>query len=356
MEAISLSEWIRSTSRLAQRHSITTDNWLYWMQDIEDLKNELIEVQEELASLSEENAELREKLEGRIRVLLSKLSMTWMNEDIRDWYDIHPSDVDENLNSNSVLFFRNDGTLVNPLIVEWVGFNFTEDIDEPFFLRGEKVSPRTKSITGTTLHPLHPMIHGSILGNEYVLQDGQEFIPSLYMAFVGSTQESSGVIVKKLISGNEILRYFDESRTDINVKLKYSSLLMVLTAVSNAIDNLVVHLKLTKYIIPDWRHTATYAVNFLNQIEPGSVVVGPWTVAGTTYSCWDVPIVDSAGKTEQIGMLYLGRSSKTGSSRDAVGTVDYDSGEVVINSYKFDDGVVNSILNERKFAGKVSIY
>lgn len=153
---------------------------------------------------------------------------------------------------------------------------------------------------------------------------------------------ATGTEIKNRLE-EETRKFFEQYLSSFNVKLKYSSLLMVLTAVSNAIDNLVVHLKLTKYIIPDWRHTATYAVNFLNQIEPGSVVVGPWTVAGTTYSCWDVPIVDSAGKTEQIGMLYLGRSSKTGSSRDAVGTVDYDSGEVVINSYKFDDGVVNSI-------------
>ena len=141
----------------------------------------------------------------------------------------------------------------------------------------------------------------------------------------------------------ETRKFFQQYLSSFNVKLKYSSLLMALTAVSNAIDNIVVHFKLTKYIIPDWRHTSTYAVNFLNQIEPGSVIVGPWIVGGNTYSCWDVPIVDASGKTEQIGMLYLGRSSKTGSSKDPIGTVDYDSGEVVIKSYKFDNGVVNSI-------------
>ena len=243
-------EWTRCTSRLAQRHSITTDNWLYWMQELEDLKGELKDAQNELPGINEEldriqseidalpaieeatneenaiRTELltrrqeiqysKEELEQRIHTLLSQLSVTWMNEDIRDWYDIRPSDVDENLNANSVLFFRNDGTLINPRIVEWVGFNFTADIDEPFLLHGELVSPHTTTITGTTLHPLHPMIHGRIFGNEYALEDGQEFIPTLYMAFVGSTQEASGVIVRKLISGNEILRYFDENRTDIH--------------------------------------------------------------------------------------------------------------------------------------------
>lgn len=152
----------------------------------------------------------------------------------------------------------------------------------------------------------------------------------------------TGTEIKERLE-EETRKFFEQYLSSFNVKLKYSAMLVALNAVSTAIDNIVVHFKITKYIKPDWRHTATYATNFLNQVEPGSVVVGPWRVGETTYSCWDIPAVDPAGKTEQIGMLYLGKSTKSGASKEAIGTVDYDTGEVVIKSYKFDDGVVNSI-------------
>lgn len=155
------------------------------------------------------------------------------------------------------------------------------------------------------------------------------------------TTQSGSDIRNKLDEATR--KFFEQYLSSFNVKLKYSSLLMTLTKVSDAIDNLVVHLSLIKYITPDWKHTSTYKISFLNPIEPGSVVVGPWTIAGTQLSCWDVPKVDSGGKTEQTGVLYLGKSSKSTSSREPIGIVDYDSGEVTINSYKFDDGVVNSI-------------
>ena len=141
----------------------------------------------------------------------------------------------------------------------------------------------------------------------------------------------------------EVRKFFEQYLSSFNVKLKYSSLLMALNAVSDAIDNLVIHMHLTKYIKPDWRHTTTYEVNFLNPVEPGSVLVGPWIVGAYQMSCWDVPKVDPSGKTEQFGILYLGKASRTNSTKEAIGTVNYDTGEVIINSYKFDAGVVNSI-------------
>jgi len=211
--AIVRTEFILSTSRLAQRHSITTDLWLHWIQSTGDLRADIKELKRLL--FNEDDIEERKELERQINELEATLSSPWM-EDIRDWYDIRPAEIDEELNANSVLWFRNDGTLINPLIVDWVRFEFTEDIDEPFELRGETVQPKTSSLWGTTLHPLHPMIHGRILGNEYALTDDQEEIPFLYMAFVGSSQESSGVRIKNLVIGNDVLRYSDIARVDIH--------------------------------------------------------------------------------------------------------------------------------------------
>lgn len=146
---------------------------------------------------------------------------------------------------------------------------------------------------------------------------------------------------------NEIERrayaFFEQYLSAFNVKLRYSNLLMNLTAASEAIDNLIATFTLTKMITPDWKHTKTYNINFLNPITPGSVVVGPWTTIGTRLSCWDVPELDASGKTKQHGILYISRSTTYSVTKEPVGTVDYDSGEVILSSYKFDDGVVNAV-------------
>ena len=212
-QAIQHLHHVLSTSRLAQRHSITTDLWLHWMQTTGNLRADIQAIKREIAASND--PEERKDLERQLHEMEALLSSPYM-EDIRDWYDIRPSDVDETLNANSVLLFRNDGTLIDPLIVDWVDFSFTEDIDESFLLRGEEVAPHTTSIWGTTLHPLHPMINGRIVGNEYVLQDGQEFIPKMHMTFVGSTQESSGVLVRTLVVGNEVLQYAEIERPDMH--------------------------------------------------------------------------------------------------------------------------------------------
>lgn len=138
-------------------------------------------------------------------------------------------------------------------------------------------------------------------------------------------------------------KFFEQYLSAFNVRLKYSNLLTDLTGASAAIDNLLVSFSLTKKITPDWKHAKTYTVKFLNPIKPNSVVIGPWSVYGARMSCWDVPKADAAGKTEQQGLLYLSKSNSDGTEKTPVGIVDYDTGEVVLQSYKFDDGVVNAI-------------
>ena len=137
--------------------------------------------------------------------------------------------------------------------------------------------------------------------------------------------------------------FFEQYLSAFNVKMRYSNLLVNLTQASEAIDNLIATFTLTKRIVPDWKHTKTYTINFLNPIAPGSVVIGPWSVMGTRLSCWDVPELDASGKTKQQGTLYLSKASLYSVTKEPIGAVDYDSGEVVMHSYKFDDGVVNAI-------------
>ena len=155
---------------------------------------------------------IEEDERAELQAVLSKLkdeqSLPW-KEDLRDWFDIRPSDVECLLNANSVLFFRSDGTLIDPQIVDWVDFSFTGCIDLPFEFRGETVAPKTEYIIGTTLHPDYPMIHGTIEGNEFAVPEGKEFIPNLHLVFVGSTHPASGVKVRILDVQNEVLQYQD---------------------------------------------------------------------------------------------------------------------------------------------------
>lgn len=184
-------------------------------------------------SRSELTEEDRRALEEAARLIEEKQSLAY-GEDLRDWFDIRPSDVERHLNANSVLLFRNDGTLIDPAIVDWVDFSFTGDIDLPFEFKripvqptegedgyaaegGEPlvdtvmVNPHTTSIIGTTLHPRLPMIHGTVVGNCLAVSDEQEFIPKLHLAFVTSTKPSNGSLVRLLNKENNVLEFSDAS-------------------------------------------------------------------------------------------------------------------------------------------------
>ncbi len=155
----------------------------------------------------------RDALQALVNRIDSEAAIPW-REDLRDWFDIRPADMDQLMNCNSVLMFRNDGTLIDPEIVDWVDFSFKDDIDLPFVFKGETVAPHTKSILGTTLHPDHPMIHGRLAGNELKVTDDQEFIPNRHLLFAGATKPSNGMIVKYLNVRNEVLQYTDVARID----------------------------------------------------------------------------------------------------------------------------------------------
>ena len=248
-----------ATCRLAQTHSITSDLWLDWIRQHEEAtdtvsvdllrarlysgsfsaeeKAQLQEILEEYAAqdwlpqeekddlaliladnaailsktvLTEADRRLLEAAAGRIE---EKQSLVY-GEDLRDWFDIRPSDVERFLNANSVLLFRNDGTLVDPFIVDWVDFSFISDIDDPFEFKGTLVRPHTSAIYGTTLHPSLPMIHGTVVGNYFAVPEDQEFIPKLHLAFVASTKPSNGSLVRLLNKNNEVLSYEDVARPD----------------------------------------------------------------------------------------------------------------------------------------------
>lgn len=142
-------------------------------------------------------------------------------------------------------------------------------------------------------------------------------------------------------------KHFELEISTFNSKLKYSQLLMELTNVNDAIDNLLISMSLKKILKPDYRVATTYKVEFMNPIVPTSVIIGPWIIGNTTYSISDY-IENKKTQIEAVndttGLLYLTKSVKNGiSTTKTIGTVNYRTGEIIINTYQFEAGVSKNI-------------
>lgn len=145
-----------------------------------------------------------------------------------------------------------------------------------------------------------------------------------------------------------ITNHFEMNISSFDTKLRYSQLLIDLTSVNKAIDDLLVTFTLKKMLKPDYKITTNYTFNFMNPILPTSVIIGPWTnERGATYTISDY--VES--KKEEIeaindstGILWMTKSYKNGyNTIEKIGKVDYTTGEIYINTYQFDPGVVKNI-------------
>ena len=146
-------------------------------------------------------------------------------------------------------------------------------------------------------------------------------------------------------------KHFEKNISSFNSKLKYSQLLMELTNTNRAIDNLLVSFTLKRMLKPDYTVATTYKVEFMNPITPTSVTIGPWTIGDVNYSISDY-IENKKTQIEAVndttGVLYLTKSNTnlkggTTTTTKRIGTVDYTTGEIIINSYQFDAGVVHNI-------------
>ena len=144
-----------------------------------------------------------------------------------------------------------------------------------------------------------------------------------------------------------ITKHFQQNISSFNSKLKYSQLLMELTNTNRAIDNLLVSFTLMRYLKPDYTVATTYKIDMMNPIVPTSVVIGPWMIGNTTYSISDFienkkTQIEAANDT--TGYLYLSKSVENGLlTTKKIGSVDYKTGEILINTYQFDPGIVKNI-------------
>lgn len=148
-------KWIRKYNILAQRHSETMDAWLYY---------------------------------GRYHQ--------------NDVPKIIVDEANTLFNRNAVLMFRDDGTLINPNIIQWATFNFTEDVKSKV---GENTID-TKTITGVTLTPKSHIVCDRIVGSELGPVEEESFIDKNFMFFTTQKNPHQSNLVRQLILKNEYVK------------------------------------------------------------------------------------------------------------------------------------------------------
>lgn len=124
---------------------------------------------------------------------------------------------------------------------------------------------------------------------------------------------------------NTVLKYFNNNVSSFNVDFKYSKFLSSIFNVNDTILDITLDNTLYMYFMPLTTNATTYELNFKNAIEPKSVTIGPYYVYGSSSKMYYM--TDANGD----GILYEYRDTDIAE----VGTVDYETGLVTINNYRF---------------------
>lgn len=125
-----------------------------------------------------------------------------------------------------------------------------------------------------------------------------------------------------------VRNFFTMNVASFSSKFKYSKFLTTISEVDKSIDSILTDIKLKQYIKPISNVETSYYLDFLNDIKPGSVKIGPWFVNLDT-NVYTIEDMYSDGK------LYVRTPSE---KTFLVGTVDYERGKITINNYKFGNG------------------
>ena len=128
-----------------------------------------------------------------------------------------------------------------------------------------------------------------------------------------------------------VRNFFITNITSFKTTFRYSKFLTELSGIDDSIDSILTNIQLKQILYPDTNIATTYTFNFLNRIQEGSLLIGPWTVDGTTeqFSMYDLN-----------GYVYLTSSS---GSKEIIGSINYATGEVKINNYLFGAGATKEI-------------
>lgn len=128
-----------------------------------------------------------------------------------------------------------------------------------------------------------------------------------------------------------VRNFFDTNVTTFKTTFRYSKFLSEINDLDDSIDSILSNIQLKQILYPDTNIETTYTFSFLNRIQEGSLLIGPWTIDGTTeqFSMYDLN-----------GYVYV---SGTSGYKEIIGNVDYSTGEIKIKNYLFGKGADTQI-------------
>lgn len=147
----------------------------------------------------------------------------------------------------------------------------------------------------------------------------------------------SGINISELVE-NAIINFFDTSVNKFGISLYYSKLVGSIDDVSSLILNSITNIQLEKELEIFSGISGQYVFNFNNAISPGSVISNSFIISGETWKIKDVPN-DLIPPTEGTLVVFKEVSGVTTYYNEDIGTVDYTTGEVIIDNLKIDSVV-----------------
>jgi hypothetical protein len=140
-----------------------------------------------------------------------------------------------------------------------------------------------------------------------------------------------------------ITDFFDAETNKFGTPLYFSKLVKAIDNTSDAILSSSTNLTLTKSSEIRSGSSATYTFEFNNSITEGAVRSNEFTIGGVTWKIIDIP-----SNTDATGKLAVCRNTDQGQTiylTQDTGTVNYNTGEIVIENFLIDTIVGDSIFN-----------
>jgi len=141
---------------------------------------------------------------------------------------------------------------------------------------------------------------------------------------------------------NTIINFFKSSTNRFGKPLYYSKLVTKIDETSDIILNSVTNLTLCKTLQIYQGISSTYTFSFNNALHPGAIRSNAFIIGGIEYKIMDIP---QGSGPHATGVVAVYRNTQTGKiflTRNA-GTINYNTGKIVISNLKIDSIVGDPI-------------
>lgn len=229
-------------------------------------------------------------------------------------------------------------------VVVWGG----EDNTTPYY---GKVYIAVKPTTGTTLSDVEKRVIQDDLTQKYsIVSIRPELADPDYIYVTVNTNitynarlySRASNLTLETDANTAITDFFDSEVNKFGNALYYSKLTAEIDDISPIVKHNITNLILEKRLEIDAGSASSYTFNFNNAIAPNSLVSNEFTIDGVDYFLKDIPSGDSPYTVGVIGVYRLVGSVVTYLDDD-VGSINYNTGEILLPNLRIDDIVLDPI-------------